>query len=125
MAKCKALAIGIKILNETKIRDYRTRLLDLLEALDAEDAIAANNRKTVKLDQQAVGRLSRMDALQQQAMANATAQRRQDQRRRIHAALARIEEQEYGYCTECGDTIAEQRLDIDPTHRTCVSCASG
>ncbi|MGV6812478.1 MAG: TraR/DksA family transcriptional regulator [Brevirhabdus sp.] len=112
-------------MNETKIRDYRTRLLDLLEALDAEDAIAANNRKTVKLDQQAVGRLSRMDALQQQAMANATAQRRQDQRRRIHAALARIEEQEYGYCTECGDTIAEQRLDIDPTRPTCVSCASG
>ena len=61
-----------------------------LAALDAEDAAGAQGQQTVTLDQQAVGRLSRMDALQNQAMAQAQARRRAAERQRIHAALARM-----------------------------------
>ena len=105
--------------------EFRARLLADLKALDDEDALGRDGQKTVVLDQQSVGRLSRMDALQQQAMAKATQARRGQQRQRILAALARMDEDEFGYCTECGEDIAPKRLALDPTTPTCVRCASG
>jgi len=104
---------------------YRARLEADLAALDAEDALGAEAQKTVTLDQQSVGRLSRMDALQGQAMAKATQARRAAARQRIMAAFARMDEGEYGYCIECGEEIAPARLELDPTAATCISCARG
>jgi len=104
---------------------FKERLLAELAELDLDDARGAEGQKVVTLDQQAVGRLSRMDALQNQAMAKATQTRRTAQRQRIHAALARIDEDEFGFCEDCGEEIAKGRLDLDPTAPRCVSCAAG
>ena len=78
----------------------------------------------VELDQTRVGRLSRMDALQGQAMSQERIRRRELQRNRIAAALARIDQDDYGYCTECGEEIAFERLKIDPTATLCIRCAN-
>lgn len=111
-------------MNETQIAAYRAQLTQALEALDRSDARGAIGQKTVELDQQAVGRLSRMDALQNQAMAKATGARRAAQRARIHAAFDRMDAEEFGYCEDCGEDIPIGRLDIDPCVTKCVSCAS-
>lgn len=103
----------------------RDLLLAKLSALDEEDAAGQAGQKTVELDQQAVGRLSRMDALQNQAMAQAQARRRGVERQKIQAALKRIDEGEYGYCVECGDEIAAARLDADPAIALCTTCMRG
>ncbi|PKP79285.1 MAG: hypothetical protein CVT80_16870 [Alphaproteobacteria bacterium HGW-Alphaproteobacteria-2] len=66
-----------------------------------------------------------MDAMQQQAMANATHARRVQMRARIAAALARLDAGEFGWCEECGEAIPESRLALDPTLMRCVGCASG
>ena len=95
----------------------------MLAELDAQDARGAESRGIVMLDQQAVGRLSRMDALQRQAMAQAEAERRMAQRARIRAALARLDAGEYGWCIGCGEEIAPARLEQDPAVPTCISCA--
>ena len=105
--------------------DFRARLAAELEALDAEDRLGAEGQKTVALDQSAVGRLSRMDALQGQAMAKATSARRAARRQRIAAAFARMDAGEFGYCVACGEEIAPERLDLDPTVPTCIGCAAG
>ena len=105
--------------------NLKLRLLDALKALDEGDAGGAEDQAVVTLDQQSVGRLSRMDALQRQAMAQATGRRREVQRQRIMAALARIDEGEYGYCVDCGEEIAAGRLEFDPAIPNCVSCARG
>ncbi|HGG06650.1 MAG TPA: TraR/DksA family transcriptional regulator [Aliiroseovarius sp.] len=112
-------------MNGEKTAHFRGRLVADLAALDHEDALGLAGQKTVTLDQQSVGRLSRMDALQGQAMAQATRARRDAGRAKITAALARMDEGEYGYCLECGDEIAEKRLELDPAVATCISCASG
>lgn len=103
----------------------RTRLLEEKQSLMAEDAGAAGDRGTVTLDQQSVGRLSRMDALQRQAMAQAASRRRQARLARIDAALRRIDSGEYGYCLDCGEDLPSDRLEADPTATLCVSCARG
>lgn len=97
----------------------------MLDALDAEDAASAEARSVVELDQSATGRLSRMDALQHQAMAQAQLRRRAGERRRLQAALERLDEGEYGYCTDCGEKIASERLDVDPAIARCADCTRG
>lgn len=91
--------------------------------LEKLSAISAEARGTVTLDQQSVGRLSRMDAMQQQAMAEANERARANELTRIKAALIRVETGDYGYCLDCGDAIAEKRLDVDPSVALCVACA--
>lgn len=78
---------------------------------------------TVELDQSRVGRLSRMDALQQQAMARATNQRSALELQRLEAALVRIRTGDYGCCLKCGEDIVEKRLKTDPAALNCITCA--
>lgn len=112
-------------MDETAQARMRACLEAELAGLDAEDALGADGQKIVELDQCAVGRLSRMDALQGQAMARATAARRAARRQRIAAAFARMDAGEFGYCVDCGEEIAPARLGLDPTVPTCIGCASG
>lgn len=102
----------------------RQRLLDARRRLRQEDASAADARATVTLDQAAVGRLSRMDAMQQQQMALAEQRRRQQGLARIEAALGRLADGNYGECTACGELVAEARLAMDPAITLCLACAT-
>lgn len=112
-------------MTKVELKLYETRLQALITELETMDIAAASNRSTVVLDQTSVGRLSRMDAMQQQAMANATSQMRQADIAQAEAALKRIKENEFGYCVECGDDIAPKRLAHNPTVATCITCAKG
>jgi len=110
------------VTGETQIREHLSaRLTDI----EAEIAAGKDATATVALDQQAVGRLSRMDALQARAMARAAQARRAGEARRLRAALARLEEGEYGWCAECGEDIAAERLARDPAIALCLACARG
>jgi RNA polymerase-binding transcription factor len=102
--------------------DPKTTLQSRLDALDAEDAAAHDATRPVTLDQQSTGRLTRMDALQNQAMAQAQVRRRAAERLRIQAALARLAEGEYGFCTDCGEAVEPARLAADPSMPKCRDC---
>lgn len=110
---------------DAEIDAARQRLLAELDALSLEDVENAQDRGTVMLDQTSVGRLSRMDAMQRQAMAEATHRRRRARKTRVEAALKRLDEGEFGYCVACGEEIAPKRLDLDPTVPNCLACAKG
>jgi DnaK suppressor protein len=97
--------------------DQRCGELEGLIAAGREDA------RPAALDPQRVGRLSRMDAMQVQAMAEETLRRREAELARVEAALQRIEDGEYGDCTACGDPIAPKRLENDPAAPLCIACA--
>lgn len=105
------------------LQSIRRRLEEERDSLKAESAATADDRRPVMLDQQSVGRLSRMDALQVQAMAMASEERRRTRLRRLEAAFRRLAENEFGYCATCGEPIPAERLDFDPTITRCVQCA--
>ena len=107
----------------SQLEHFRGLLLTMLEEVHAEDGLGRDAQQTVTLDQQSVGRLSRMDAMQQQAMAKATQARRENSKLRIEAALHRIEMEEFGYCQDCGEDISPKRLELDPTVPNCIICA--
>lgn len=110
---------------ESERDHFRRMLVDQRKALLDEDALAAADRAPVTLDQESVGRLSRIDAMQVQAMAMAQARRRQAERAAIDAALVRIDEGEFGHCSKCGEAIAPRRLQHNPAVTTCIRCARG
>ena len=105
------------------IEKITCQLEDAKAALIDQSFESKGSRDTVMLDQSSVGRLSRMDALQGQAMAKAEEDRRQLAIRRIDAALVRLERGEFGECIECGEWIAVKRLEWDPTVLKCIDCA--
>jgi len=103
--------------------NYKQLLLVLKKSLLEAQETGDQAEQTVELDQTRVGRLSRMDAMQAQAMSIETGRRRRQRLLQIDAALKRLAEDEYGYCEECGEDIAPARLEVDPTVVLCINCA--
>lgn len=101
----------------------KKRLDAIRTELEGHSQLSKEARDTVELDQQSVGRLSRMDAMQQQAMAEAQERSRLVDLQRIEMAMRRIREGDYGYCLECDEEIADGRLAIDPMAERCIRCA--
>jgi len=97
------------------------QLAEIGHALTAANA----NASTVMLDQSSVGRLSRMDAMQQQAMATSQVAALQRRRTQLHAALKRLEGGTFGICCQCGEVIALLRLEGDPGTPFCADCQAG
>ncbi|EKM98018.1 TraR/DksA C4-type zinc finger protein [Acidocella sp. MX-AZ02] len=102
---------------------FRQLLLQKKIDLQRLSEVNKEARNPVELDQTSVGRLSRMDAIQVQAMALAHQRQRETEIIAIDGALRRIEGGNYGICIKCGEEIAEARLRITPTATTCIDCA--
>lgn len=107
-----------------KLQLYRDQLIAMRSAIEDLHASRKDSSSTVELDQTRTGRLSRMDALQGQAMAKAGHIRSQLELRRIETALKRIESGDFGYCIDCEESISPARLQANPTVTLCVNCAS-
>lgn len=112
------------MIENSEIEFFRNRLLEdrklLMTAIKGE----TESSKTVELDQSTMGRLSRMDALQGQAMNQETKLRHEEGVRRITAALSRMESGDFGYCLKCDELISVARLQVDPAAPLCINCAS-
>jgi len=117
--------VTIARMNDSRMTEFRKRIETRLAEIAGEDARARGGQAVVELDQQAVGRLSRMDALQNQAMAKAQQVRRDGEVARLRAALARVADGTYGECEDCGEDIPDGRLRLDLAAVRCVACASG
>ena len=109
--------------DDKNLKEFK-KLLE--ERRDAILSVKGGHEKaagTVELDQSRVGRVSRMDALQQQAMSAAVGLRAQQEHAGIEAALRRIDNGEYGLCVACGEDIVVNRLRANPSVTTCIRCA--
>jgi len=112
------------MLNDLDSKHFKQALLQLQTELLAVEQSGQESARTVELDQTTVGRISRMDALQGQAMAKKSQQRRAIQLQRIQATLQRINKGTFGYCLRCDEPIQVKRLEFDPTTPLCIDCAS-
>jgi DnaK suppressor protein len=79
--------------------------------------------RPVKLDQTSVGRLSRIDALQNQSLTQGLQEREQIRVAQLSEALRRLDAGTYGTCTGCGEPIRFERLMLFPEALTCSGCA--
>ncbi len=110
-------------LTDGQLEELRDRLLSALEKLRRSMAATDAAAEPVELDQTAVGRLSRMDSLQNQALSSNLQERERARLAGILAALERIEEGSYGTCQDCEGPIPHGRLLVYPEAATCAGCA--
>lgn len=103
---------------------FRELIAAQLAEIELALTAASANAGTVMLDQSSVGRLSRMDAMQQQAMASSQQTALQRNRMKLQAARKRLECGTYGICCQCGAKIAQPRLLADPGTPFCADCAA-
>jgi DnaK suppressor protein len=111
-------------MNDQFIREMQGKLIGLRAKLVEISKTGAEAAGVVELDQSRVGRLSRMDAMQAQAMSQASGRRREETLQMIEHALKRIEDDQFGLCRACQEPIAHKRLESDPTALLCIDCAS-
>lgn len=107
--------------------DESTELRQLLVARREKLAATAKantaGTAVVELDQARMGRLSRMDAMQSQAMSMEMKRRSERELVAITAALERMDTEEYGECARCGEPISMVRLRANPVATLCIECA--
>ena len=105
-----------------RILYFRERLETLrVEVNDYLDS-SKGASDAVQLDT-SIGRLSRMDAMQDQQMALELRRRKENQLLRIQSAMDRINQGNYGLCLSCKQPIAEERLELSPDAVICVKCS--
>ncbi len=108
-------------LTEAQTRELHQALLHLREELQKLLKDSSDGAQPVSLDE-SIGRLSRMDALQQQSMVQANRRTAQTRLVRIESALRRHTEGDYGLCVECEEEVGYARLKAQPEAPFCISC---
>ena len=109
-------------MNADRIEHFRERLQELAGEINADLAANKDDSGIVQLDT-SIGRLSRMDAIQNQQMALELRRRRENQLLRIENAFKRMDQGRYGICGKCRKPIDEARLEVFPDVVTCISCS--
>lgn len=111
-------------MNSVETEAFRRRLLEQQADLEAMADAGEDAARPIELDQSRMGRLSRIDALQGQQMAQEIERRRQLRLTAITGALQRIESGDFGICFACGEDIDARRLAADAVITRCIGCAS-
>lgn len=109
-------------LNQAQRQRVQQILLQLQSDLGDQLNMGKAATEVVELDQTAIGRLSRMDAMQQQRMAVSTRERTAAKLAKVKAALKALTDNEYGYCRQCDEAIAYPRLLAQPEANYCLPC---
>lgn len=109
-------------LSKDQLTELRAELERQLGRLKRSMRISDEALRPVELDQTAVGRLSRIDSLQNQGMTRNLHQREQVKLAHIQQALERLDGGSYGLCVECGAEVPFERLFVFPEAPTCQAC---
>ena len=112
-------------LSDNEITELRSELERELGSLVKSMAITDEALRPVQLDQTAVGRLSRMDSLQNQSLTKNLRERESLKLSLIQGALERMERGDYGLCESCGGQIPFGRLFVVPESPSCAGCGQG
>ena len=117
------LATALKELEDEEAQELGANLDALREELRSFIDASAEGSRPIALDEP-IGRLSRMDAMQQQGMAKANRRAAEQRLQRVEAALRRIEAGEYGSCLRCEEPVGIKRLKVQPEAVLCIACQS-
>ena len=114
----------MKALNSEQEKTLKIDLQSIKIRLEETLQQANQSAQPVRLDQQAFGRVSRGDALQQQNMAKASLVQIRERLKQTLRALSRIDSEDYGYCLDCDQPIGFPRLQANPETPRCIKCQS-
>ncbi len=71
----------------------------------------------------AIGRVSRMDAINNKSINEASLHKSREKLSRLEVALSRLDSSDFGICRKCKGQIPLGRIMLMPHAQTCVRCA--
>lgn len=110
-------------LTQSQIAELAAELDRVVKKLERSMRTTEEAMRPVELDQTAVGRLSRIDSLQNQGLTRNLQEREQAKLGQVATAFQRMEDGTYGVCVECSGPIPFERLQVFPETPTCTSCS--
>ncbi len=113
--------MDISDLTPDQLEELRQDLVAERLSLEAQLELTSEGSKPVALSTP-IGRLSRMDAIQQQQMTKAGRSTLETKLRQVRNALDGHRKGEYGDCRSCDDPIGYRRLKARPEAPFCLSC---
>ncbi len=112
-----------RMLTIDQLIDLEEKARALIAELEAAVARSGEDTAAVAPDA-AIGRISRMDSMQQQQMAKAGVRRMQARVAALHDVLRQMEGGDYGMCLKCGEDIECERLESAPEMKLCGKCSA-
>ena len=110
-------------LTKDQVAELAADLDRVLRKLERSMRATEEAMRPVTLDQSAVGRLSRIDSLQNQGLTRNLQERERAKLGQVVTAFQRMEKGTYGLCVECGHEIPFERLLVFPETPTCTPCS--
>ena len=111
-------------LDEKQIKELKEDLLTLRSEIERFLGLTREGARPVDLDEP-IGRLTRMDAMQQQSLTRASRQGLDVRLRQVKAALEAMKGDEYGFCRRCDEPTGFRRLKVRPEAPFCIRCQEG
>lgn len=108
-------------LTPDKIQTLKEVINNSLHKLEKDIADFKESSRPVEPDN-AIGRLSRMEAIGQKSVKDASLRRAETRKRNLLETLKRIDKEDYGICVECDEPIEWARLKSLPESVICVGC---
>jgi len=103
-------------------KEMKQIILEKIEETKEEIDQLKELTKPVRPDN-AYGRLSRMDAINNKTINDAALREQKTRLQKLERAMEKLEEDNYGTCIKCGDPIPPGRLKFMPWTTRCVNCA--
>ena len=95
------------------------------EAIKAQQVLIASLAETSKpvAPDNAIGRLSRMEALNDRAVSEASLNAARHKLSRLETALDKVDQPDFGICVRCDHPIPSGRIVLMPEATRCVPCS--
>ncbi len=106
--------------------------MDKIEVKQLIESQIAKTEKKVKAYEEmslpitpddAIGRISRMDAINNKSVTEAALRQAKDKLSKLRHAMNRLDEADFGNCQRCGNPIPIMRVVLMPQSPYCVRCA--
>ena len=110
------------MLTADQLIDLEELIISELDRIREESSSSEEEREAIAPDV-AIGRLSRLDAIQMQEVAKEAERRREKRISQLELALEQLYSGTYGRCDRCGEDIDFARLEVTPETTRCSSCA--
>ena len=109
-------------MTETEKNNLRTEISKRINSIEEQIIELKELTKPIEPDC-AIGRVSRMDAINNQSINTNALQKKLIQREGLVAALDNMNQSSFGVCIRCGKNIPMGRILLMPESRRCVACS--
>lgn len=110
-------------MTETERQELQNAIEDEVANLARDIERLSEEVKPIPPDR-AIGRLTRMEAINSKSMCEANLRKAKVRSQRLQEALLRLDDEEYGICISCERAIPIKRLLLVPESTRCVTCMS-